>query len=178
MLHYPMRPNNTSKLEIKNRSSSRSLLHKSGWQNLEIKEKLHLQDLFTTAVAKKGWWLNSNWTLSDGSRVPSREIRPRATLLCSATCSIRRSSDILSGSLEKLLLRSFALLCASLKQLYIDKFCIIIEIKSHAEWKRCLAIPLQPLSKVESKKKEQVIYHKKMIKLGNAWLMMPRGTYW
>lgn len=60
MLHYPMRPNNTSKLEIKNRSSSRSLLHKSGWQNLEIKEKLHLQDLFTTAVAKKGWWLNSN----------------------------------------------------------------------------------------------------------------------
>lgn len=60
MLHYPMRPNNNSKLEIKKKSSSRSLLHKSGWQNLEIKEKLHLQDLFTTAVAKKGWWLNSN----------------------------------------------------------------------------------------------------------------------
>lgn len=78
------------------------------------------EDRLTTAVAKWGWWLNSKDSFSDGSREPpTRQSKPRAMLLCSATCSILRSSDSLSGSSEKLPFTSFAILCASLKWLYI-----------------------------------------------------------
>ena len=70
----------------------------------------NFQDLLTTAVAKYGWWLKSKEAFSVGSRAPTREITFKAMLLCSATCSIFLSSANLSGSLEKLLLASFAIL--------------------------------------------------------------------
>lgn len=155
-LHHPMRPKNTSKLEIKRRFSlSRS---PQQWNDGKIWrwKVVHLQDLFTTAVAKKGWWLNSNWTLSDASTAPSREIRLSATLLCSATCSIRRSSAILSESLAKLLLSSFAILWVSLKQLYIDMFCII-RVSCYAKTKFCQ----------EKKERASNIYNKKKNWKGN-----------
>lgn len=79
------------------------------------------QDLFTEAVAKCGWWIKSKEILSDGSRLPNRQRRFRATWLCSATCSIWRSSANLPGSLAKLPRSSFAIFCASLKQLCTDR---------------------------------------------------------
>lgn len=82
-----------------------------------------LQDLLTEATAKCGWWTNSNEILSEGSRVPNRQRRFRATPLCSATCSIRRSSAILSGSLAKWPRNSFASLWAFLKLLCTANVC-------------------------------------------------------
>lgn len=82
-----------------------------------------LQDLLTRAVPKYGWWLNSNEIFNEGSRAPTLWIRIKATLLCSATCSILRSSASFSGLFEKLLFTSFAIFWASLKQLYVTRFC-------------------------------------------------------
>lgn len=81
-----------------------------------------LQDLLTRAVPKYGWWLNSNEIFNEGSRAPTLWIKFKATLLCSATSSILRSSASFSGSFEKLLFTSFAIFWASLKQLYVTKF--------------------------------------------------------
>lgn len=91
-------------------------------ENRPIEIKKH-QDLLTRAVPKYGWWLNSNEIFKDGSRPPTLWIRFKATLLCSATCSILRSSTSFSGSFEKLLFNSFAIFWASLKQLYVTRFC-------------------------------------------------------
>lgn len=73
------------------------------------------QDLFTIAVTKKGWWDNVKEIFNDGSRAPTLQMTFKAMLLRSATCSILRSSAIMSGSLAKLLSNSFAILWASLK---------------------------------------------------------------